>query len=336
MPDLAIVIPAYKPDFFEETLNSLKKQTDGRFRVYIGDDASLADLKSIAEPFFSQLDMAYHRFPDNLGAISLVQHWSRCVSLSSEPWVWLFSDDDVVSPDCVAMFYKTMQFTGSQYDLYRFDAEYIDATGQWVRSPAVMPSTASSLELLYHRVINGAISAMPEHIFSRHAYERDGGFVDFPLAWCSDHASWMRIARKTGLHVIPGARVKIRNSGVNISSCKNQGVIKAEACLAFLAWFKKATDDKGFFGVHNDRTHFMIEAIWQQFPKWFYNRLFHDGFPLNDRNAVVALMGKIADALVERAGSFLLTLEVHVSKGVSTQPGNSVNSLLRKLFIRQA
>jgi len=37
---LAIVVPYYKLTFFEETLKSLKSQTNKKFKVYIGDDAS--------------------------------------------------------------------------------------------------------------------------------------------------------------------------------------------------------------------------------------------------------------------------------------------------------
>lgn len=37
---LAIIIPYYKLAFFEENLQSLSNQTDQRFKVYIGDDAS--------------------------------------------------------------------------------------------------------------------------------------------------------------------------------------------------------------------------------------------------------------------------------------------------------
>jgi len=37
---LAIVIPYYKRTFFEETLQSLAKQTDKRFVVYVGDDTN--------------------------------------------------------------------------------------------------------------------------------------------------------------------------------------------------------------------------------------------------------------------------------------------------------
>lgn len=37
---LSIVIPYYKITFFDQTLKSLATQTDKRFKVYIGDDAS--------------------------------------------------------------------------------------------------------------------------------------------------------------------------------------------------------------------------------------------------------------------------------------------------------
>ena len=40
---LAIIIPYFKLLFFEETLQSLAIQTDKRFKVYIGDDASPED-----------------------------------------------------------------------------------------------------------------------------------------------------------------------------------------------------------------------------------------------------------------------------------------------------
>lgn len=44
---LAIVISAYKPDFLDQTLSSLAKQTDKRFSVYIGNDASPFNLDSM-------------------------------------------------------------------------------------------------------------------------------------------------------------------------------------------------------------------------------------------------------------------------------------------------
>ena len=47
MKKLAIVIPAYKVDFFETVLFSLAQQTCKDFTVYIGEDCSRDDFKSI-------------------------------------------------------------------------------------------------------------------------------------------------------------------------------------------------------------------------------------------------------------------------------------------------
>src|SRR5690348_11740615 len=100
---LAIVIPAYKPDFLRAALDSIAAQTDRRFRVYIGDDCGPpAIAEASAELAKKGVDVVYHRFGDNLGGRSLPAQWNRCVGLSTEPWVWLFSDDDVMAPDCVA------------------------------------------------------------------------------------------------------------------------------------------------------------------------------------------------------------------------------------------
>ena len=48
---LAIVIPFFKLTFFEETLQSLSTQTDKRFKVYIGDDASPEDCTALLQKF---------------------------------------------------------------------------------------------------------------------------------------------------------------------------------------------------------------------------------------------------------------------------------------------
>lgn len=44
---LAIVMPAYKARFLRQALESIAQQTDKRFTVYVGDDASPDDIKEI-------------------------------------------------------------------------------------------------------------------------------------------------------------------------------------------------------------------------------------------------------------------------------------------------
>jgi len=53
---LAIVIPYYKLTFFEATLQSLADQTDKRFKVYIGDDASPENPSRLLERYQGKFD----------------------------------------------------------------------------------------------------------------------------------------------------------------------------------------------------------------------------------------------------------------------------------------
>jgi hypothetical protein len=50
----------------------------------------------------------YHRFEQNLGGISLVQQWERCIALSGRRTVDNdFGDDDVLGKNVVKSFYET-------------------------------------------------------------------------------------------------------------------------------------------------------------------------------------------------------------------------------------
>ena len=61
MSILAIVIPYYKINYFEETLKSLSNQTDKRFKVYIGNDASENDPIEIIEKYSVKLNLDYKK-----------------------------------------------------------------------------------------------------------------------------------------------------------------------------------------------------------------------------------------------------------------------------------
>ena len=92
---LAIVIPYYKLTFFEETLQSLSLQTDKRFKVYIGDDASPENPAVLLKKYKGQFEFVYCRFEANLGSISLIKQWDRCIGMTGgEQWLLVLCDDD--------------------------------------------------------------------------------------------------------------------------------------------------------------------------------------------------------------------------------------------------
>ncbi len=242
---LAIVIPAYKAEFLKQALISISSQTDRRFKVYVGDDASPENLKIICEQFYDSLDIFYERFDNNMGATSLVSQWNRCVKLSHEPWVWLFCDDDLMEPECVRYFYQAISYKKNKYQLYRFNTVVIDADNQIIQSNPLHPEVESGVDFAYQRFCRTRMSFVSEYIFSRKTFENEGGFVEFPLAWCSDDASWIIFAGSKGIYTINGANVHWRQSGLNISTADSQYQdSKIDATLQYLSWITKRLENK--------------------------------------------------------------------------------------------
>ncbi len=233
---LAVVIPAYKEKFFAKSLESLAAQTDRDFRVYIGDDASPQAIKPIVDRFASILSLSYTRFKQNVGARDLVRQWERCVDLiGDEDWIWLFSDDDLASPNCVEAF-RRFQAQGKG-EVCRFATSVIDENDAPLSPSLPSPVHESSEEMAFHLLHWQRGNSMPDHIFSREVYRRTGGFVHTPFAQGADWATSIRFSQRDGMHFLGDALVRWRLSGSNISS---QVTKKRAATLAghyeFIRW----------------------------------------------------------------------------------------------------
>lgn len=238
MQPLAIVIPAYKASFLDDTLRSIAAQTRQDFVVYVGDDASPFDLAGICARWAGRIDLRFERFDKNLGAHDLVAQWSRCVELGTEPWVWLFGDDDVMPPNAVELLLGAIGRSHSQQGVLHFNVDRIDGDGRLLQSEPEFPEFLSARQFALRRMRFELASYAPEYAFARSAYIDAGGFQPFPRAWCSDDATWMKLAGPRGIRTIPGAKVQWRSSGQNISSSHtNDAQEKAEALALFLSWF---------------------------------------------------------------------------------------------------
>ena len=83
---LAIVIPYYKIDFFEEVLKSIASQTDKRFTLYIGNDASPDNPLQLIEKYFPEGNYHYFDYQENLGGKNLAMQWERILENVKEEW----------------------------------------------------------------------------------------------------------------------------------------------------------------------------------------------------------------------------------------------------------
>lgn len=262
MIDLAIVIPAYKIDFFKSTLESFANQTCKDFRIYIGDDCSPNDFQKIVNQYRNKLDIVFKKFEKNLGRQSLVAQWTRCIDMiQNERWIWLFSDDDIIGSKCIELFYEEIK-NHSPKDIYHFNVNIIDSKNNIIKKTNRYPSIITSEKFYKNHACGKIDSFVVEYIFSHDIYNRVNGFQYFDLAWGSDLATWCKMGMKNGIHTIKGDFVYWRQSEKNITPNYERTIAKRKfrADVCFFEWAQS------FFHYHRKIT---LVTKWKLFREFF-------------------------------------------------------------------
>jgi glycosyltransferase involved in cell wall biosynthesis len=259
--NLAIVIPAYKIYFLKETIESIVNQTCKRFTLYVGNDNSPYELYSVIREYENTIRIIYKKFNNNLGNHDLASHWNRCIDMvDNEEWVWLFSDDDLMDLKCVELFYKHIE-NHPDDELLHFNVEIINDKGLQQEMVKSFPEKLSSTEFFTQRITSDLISFAVEYIFKKKIYAIEGKFQSFDLAWGSDDATWIKIAKNKGIKTIVGAKVKWRRSQLNISSIKEDKIIiirKLNATISYINWVKDYFEETSM----KDNTTSFEKIVW--------------------------------------------------------------------------
>ena len=235
---LAIVIPYFKLTFFEETLHSLSVQTDKRFKVYIGDDASPENPSVLLENYKGQFEFVYCRFEENLGSISLVQQWNRCIALTAtEEWLMVLGDDDSLSPTCIEDFHTHLpKIIGNHCTVIRYATTVNDVIHQ-NRSPIYNhPELEKATDFFYRRYKNQTRSSLSEYVFKREAYLKYN-FHNYDLAWYADDRAWLEFSDFGTIYTINTSHLIIGLSDENISRANYKIEIKEQVKILFLKNF---------------------------------------------------------------------------------------------------
>lgn len=246
MTKLAIVIPVYKIIFFDQALASIAKQTCKDFTLYIGNDASPSDIKSIVDLYQDQISIKYTEFKDNIGGTDLVSHWERCINLAGEEeWIWLFSDDDIMEPTCVADFLKTVE-KYPDFDLFHFNILKIDELNNITDKFFPYPEIYSIENFLIGRLKGEVRSCVVEYIFRKSHFIDINRFHNLDLAWGSDDATWIKLGRNKGIRTIEHSTVYWRESRFNISPNETEGLLKRklDAQIHFARWVLSEIENK--------------------------------------------------------------------------------------------
>lgn len=227
---LAFIIPYYKLTFFEATLQSLACQTDKRFNVYLGDDASPENPSFLLEKYKNQFKFNYRRFETNMGSLSMVRQWKRCVAMCGNiEWIMILGDDDVLGDNCVSEFYENIDKINGVANVIRYASCNIDESGERISKIFQNPVLESSVDFFFRE----RRSSLSEYVFNKEKILRVG-LKDFPLAWCTDILAVLEVSDFGNVYSINKSIVYIRISEISISGKKNNFKLKTRASVDFL------------------------------------------------------------------------------------------------------
>lgn len=235
---LAIIIPYFKLTYFEETIHSLSLQTDKRFIVYIGDDASPENPCLVLENYKGLFEFEYYRFEENLGGISLVQQWDRCIALTTrEEWFIILGDDDSLSPTCIEDFYTHLpKFTANHCNVVRYATVLNDVVQQKISPLYTHPTLEKATNFFYRRYKNQTRSSLSEYVFKREAYLKYN-FHKYDLAWYADDRAWLEFSDFGAIYTINSSHLSIGMSAENISRAGYKTEIKEQVKILFFKDF---------------------------------------------------------------------------------------------------
>lgn len=233
---LAIIIPYYKLTFFKETLDSLANQTDKRFRVYIGDDASQKDCRALLGAYERKFEFLFHRFENNLGSTSLTEQWERCIAFSNdEEWLMILGDDDVLGANVVEEFYSNLEEVAQKgIGVVRFASQKIDTKGESTSSIYEHPKVERAVQFL----LDKSRSSLSEYVFKKSQVLKIG-FQDFPLAWYADFLAVLEFSNFGTIYSVNNAIVYVRISELSISGSLQYTIQKIQAQFEFYYYLVK-------------------------------------------------------------------------------------------------
>lgn len=241
-------MPAYKPNFLGQAIESIIAQTFQDWELVVVDDCSPYDLGSIVARYDDER-IHYQRNDVNIGGKNLVSQWNHSIQFSKGEWVVLAADDDIYAPD----FAKTVISLSEQYpqvDLIRSRVEQIDENGTHLWDDGTLPEFSDKDIYFVSWMDAKVFDCIGNFAFRRSALEKIGGFIDFPCAFGSDIATPVAMS-KNGVANTSEMLFKFRQSDIHLSSDRSRYDEKLAAISQMYSWFS----NQSFLDKYSDRLH---------------------------------------------------------------------------------
>lgn len=246
------LLPAYKIEFLEKSLQSILSQSFDDFNVIVSDDASPFDIKSIVNKFQDNR-LIYRRNDKNIGGGNLVNHWNMLLNHTDAKYIIMASDDDVYEPGYLQLLDNIVN-KYPEVDVIRPRIRLIKGDGRcFFEEPEITSDFINKHDYLELFSLEKLKSGISQFIFKRESLLKIGGFVHFPLAWYSDDVTVISLSNN-GIAICDKILFSMRYSNVSISSGKqNSEYIKQKifATCQYAEYIDKELSRDNFSDIKN-------------------------------------------------------------------------------------
>ncbi|MBQ0769867.1 MAG: hypothetical protein KBT58_11280, partial [Bizionia sp.] len=174
---------------------------------------------------------------NNLGQISLVKHWSRCLDMvKDEKWIIILGDDDLLGTNCIQDFYNNLiEIERKNISVVRFASLVINEKDEIISNKYNHPIIETSVDFFERKHQGGTRSSLSEYVFK----ESDFSLKEFPLAWHTDDLAVLECSNYGVVYSINTAYVSFRHSSENITGRVCDLKIKNESSFQFYYYLNK-------------------------------------------------------------------------------------------------
>lgn len=246
---VTIAIPAYKPNYLSEAIESALAQDYSNIELVIVNDASPFDIDSIVYSYQDDR-IRYYKNKKNLGHKGIARNWNKCLEYAKGDFFVLLCDDDILLPKFVSALLK---FADKYPDCNVFHARrYIkhinDETLEQEKAWPVFESSEDYTKNFLHGLRKHTVT---EFLY-RTEHVKNIGYQNFPVGFYSDNVSLMQFSKVGGIVSSDKELMLFRESEIHISSNPQYNTGKALATRRFIKWIKNniSTDDTLLNDLH--------------------------------------------------------------------------------------
>lgn len=254
MPTVSFIMTIYKRRFLKQSIDSVLAQTCRDFELVMVDDKSPEGLYDVIKEYSWEpnhedlpdggrkwmvdgIPVRYYQNAEDIGEKDLVAAWDHAIEYATGEWCVLASDDDMYDPGYLQEMLR-LQGKYPECDLFHCRIVVIDAEGNWMQIGEERVEFETQVQMAYTRGVLSFWQTAQEYMFRLSSLKELGGFVNFPLAWYSDDATWMSLSHR-GCACSSRLLFFFRQSGENISSTfARKFKEKALAADLFKQWFR--------------------------------------------------------------------------------------------------